>query len=115
VRRAAQERLDAARRDLAAHADRGPERPVERAASLAAAHRYADRLRARVEAEGEAVRVAQQALDEALAELTQLGQERLAVQKLVDGRELEVRERQQAAAQGELDDRGRLRAMTGEG
>lgn len=111
--RAAQARLDAARRELLACS--APHCRRESAERLASGRRYAARLRARVAAESESVRRAQTALHEAQAALTGAGQDRLAVEKLVHSRELELRADEAKAAQTEADDRSRLTAIDGEG
>lgn len=61
------------------------------------------------------MRQAQAAVDEAQAALTRAGQERLAVEKLVQGCEQELRADEADAAQTDADDRGRLQAIGGEG
>jgi len=111
--RAAQARLEAARSELARHD--GPNCRRESAGELARARRYAARLRNRIAAEGERVRRAQAGLDEAQATLTRAGQERLAVEKLVHSRELELQAGEAQAAQTEADDRSRLQKIGGEG
>jgi len=110
--RAAQARLEAARGELAAHGE--PNCRRESAGELARRRRYATRLRERIAAEGERVRQAEAVLDEAQAALTGAGQDRLAVEKLVHSRELELRADEAEAAQTDADDRGRLQAIGGE-
>ncbi|MGD9498212.1 MAG: hypothetical protein AB7Y46_18070 [Armatimonadota bacterium] len=79
------------------------------------AHRYAERLRVQAQAAEEAVAMARQDLKAAREELRHATQERLAVEKLVALRERAEGERHQAAAQEQLDDQARLRALGGEG
>lgn len=84
---------------------------TEHAGRLAAAERYAEILRARASASRDKLRGEQERLRSALRELAAAGRRRLAVERLMGDRMLDVERRALADAQDDIDDHGRLRMM----
>ncbi|MEA3402463.1 MAG: flagellar FliJ family protein [Armatimonadota bacterium] len=112
VVRQARTRLLAARRELTAFAER-PAPGRAPAAQLTDAQHYLQRLRREVARAESHLQRCRTALEEAREALTRAGQDRLAIERLLEAERAEARERLAAARQQQLDAHGRRRALSG--